>query len=119
MTMSNYGFGRLRYRLAVSTAISTLALFLSGCMVGPNYHKPSAPVPPAFTEPAAPAQVPAAAIGYSDWWKVFHDPLLDGLETQADDANRDIKIAVAHVDEASAATMTAHSYLLPTVSAQP
>jgi multidrug efflux system outer membrane protein len=88
-------------------------------MVGPNYHKPSVPVPPAFTEPAVPASVTAAAIGYSDWWKVFHDPLLDRLETQADGANRDIKIAVAHVDEASAATMTAHSYLLPTVSAQP
>jgi multidrug efflux system outer membrane protein len=106
-------------RAAAAAGIGTLALALSGCMVGPNYHKPSVPVPPAFTEPATPASVTAASIGYSDWWKVFHDPLLDGLETQADAANRDIKIAVAHVDEASAATMTAHSYLLPTVSAQP
>ena len=117
--MLKSGSIRVHSRHAAAVSIGTLALSLSGCMVGPNYHKPSVPVPPAFTEPAAPASVTAAAIGYSDWWEVFHDPLLDGLETQADAANRDIKIAVAHVDEASAATMTAHSYSLPTVSAQP
>lgn len=110
----------IRIRSIVATlSTASLALVLSGCMVGPNYHKPSVPVAPAFTEPAAPASVAPAAIGYSDWWKVFHDPLLDSLETQADAANSDIKIAMAHVDEASAATMGAHSYLLPTVSAQP
>jgi outer membrane protein, multidrug efflux system len=116
--MLNYDHIRIRSTVAALSTAS-LALVLSGCMVGPNYHKPSAPVAPAFTEPSAPATVAPAAIGYSDWWKVFHDPLLDSLETQADAANRDIKIAVAHVDEASAATMSAHSYLLPTVSAQP
>jgi multidrug efflux system outer membrane protein len=116
--MLNYDHIRIRSTVAALSTAS-LALVLSGCMVGPNYHKPSAPVAPAFTEPSAPATVAPAAIGYSDWWKVFHDPLLDSLETQADTANRDIKIAVAHVDEASAATMSAHSYLLPTVSAQP
>jgi multidrug efflux system outer membrane protein len=90
-------------------------------MVGPNYHKPSVPVPPAFTEPTAPAPAPTGpnAISYQDWWKVFHDPRLDDLETQADAANKDIKIAIAHVDQASAATTIAHSFLLPTVSAAP
>jgi multidrug efflux system outer membrane protein len=118
--MLNSGSGHVRIHRAVAVVvIGTLGLALSGCMVGPNYHKPSVPVPPSFTEPAAPASVAPAALGYSDWWKVFHDPLLDGLETQAEAANRDIKIAVAHVDEASAATMIAHSYLLPTVSAEP
>ena len=116
--MLNYDHIRIR-STAAALSTASLALVLSGCMVGPNYHKPSAPVAPAFTEPSAPATVAPAAIGYSDWWNVFHDPLLDSLETQADAANRDIKIAVAHVDEASAATMSAHSYLLPTVSAQP
>ena len=88
-------------------------------MVGPNYHKPSVPVPPAFQEPTAPAPPGVNAIAYSDWWKVFHDPTLDGLETQADAANQDIKIAIAHVDEATAATNAIHSFLLPTVAAAP
>src|SRR5580693_5450208 len=106
-------------RIVVPAAVSTLGLLVSGCMVGPNYHKPVVPVPPAFDEPTAPAQAGPNAIAYTDWWKVFHDATLDGLETQAAAANRDIKIAIAHVDEASAVTNIAHSYLLPTVGASP
>ncbi|MGA9565304.1 MAG: efflux transporter outer membrane subunit, partial [Candidatus Korobacteraceae bacterium] len=48
-----------------------------------------------------------------------HDPVLDGMETQADLANKDIKLAIAHVDEAAAATKSVHSYLLPTIAAAP
>ena len=118
--MHKCGFDRMRYRLALSAGtISAAALVVSGCMVGPNYHKPSAPVPPAFAEPAAPAPAGPNAIAYGDWWKVFHDPLLDNLETQADAANKDIKIAIAHVDEASASTSIARSFLFPTVGAAP
>ncbi len=117
--MSMHGMSHFRYRRALPVAMSAAALLASGCMVGPNYHKPSVPTPPAFTEPTEPASVGPEAIGYSDWWKVFHDPTLDDLEIKADAANRDIKIAMAHVDEAAAATNAAHSYLLPTVSAGP
>jgi outer membrane protein TolC len=113
--MFKYGFGQPRHQLAVPTAISTVALLLSGCMVGPNYHKPAAPVPPAFQEPTVPPPAGQNAIGYSDWWKVFNDPTLDGLEVQADAANKDIKIAIAHVDEATATTKAVHSFLLPTI----
>jgi outer membrane protein, multidrug efflux system len=81
----------------VPAAISTLALLLSGCMVGPNYHKPAAPVPLAFHGPVVPPPG-QNAIGHSDWLKVFHDPTLDGLEVHADAANKDIKIAIAHVE---------------------
>lgn len=41
------------------------------------------------------------------------------LELQADAANRDIKVTIARVEEAVAATGSARSYLFPTVSAQP
>ena len=122
-SMLKCGFGQVRYRHAGSLAtLSALAVIVSGCMVGPNYHKPSAPVPPAFNgsrRRPAPRPTDPNAISYSDWWKVFHDPKLDDLETQAAAANRDIKIAIAHVDEASAVTNIAHSYLLPTVAAAP
>jgi outer membrane protein, multidrug efflux system len=120
--MLKCGFGHVCSRHAASAAaLSAVAVIVSGCMVGPNYHKPSVPVPPAFTEPTASAPAPTDpnAISYQDWWKVFHDPRLDDLETQADAANKDIKIAIAHVDQASAATSIAHSFLFPTVSAAP
>jgi outer membrane protein, multidrug efflux system len=120
--MLTFGFDHLQHRRVVSAlSIGTLALAVSGCMVGPNYHKPFAPVPPAFTEQSQSAAAPAGspAIAYHDCWTVFHDPMLDGMETQADAANQDIKIAIAHVDEASAAITSAHSYLLPSIAAQP
>ena len=98
-----------------------VALALSGCMVGPNYHPPSPPVAPAFTEPAltVAASTGPSAIAYRNWWKIYQDSQLDDFESQADAANRDIKIAIAHVDEAAAATTIARSYLLPTVGAEP
>src|ERR1700730_1850124 len=120
--MLKCGFGHVRYRhVAFSATLSALAVIVSGCMVGPNYHKPSVPVPPAFTAPTPSTSAPTGpnAISYQDWWKVFHDQRLDDLETQANAANQDIKIAIAHVDEASAATAIAHSFLLPTVGAAP
>jgi multidrug efflux system outer membrane protein len=107
-------------RSASLTAIGLLTLALSGCRVGPNYHAPPAPVPPAFTgstTAATPAQ--QTAISYSDWWKVFHDPLLDKFETEADAANTDIRMAIANVDQAAAMTKYAHSYELPTIGADP
>jgi multidrug efflux system outer membrane protein len=100
--------------------VTLLFFALAGCRVGPNYHPPAAPTAPAFTgrdTVSTPAE--QQAIAYSDWWKVFHDPELDTLEVQADAANRDIKVAVAHVDEAIAASGSARSFLLPTISAQP
>lgn len=108
-------------RAASTLSIGAFAVVLSGCVVGPNYHKPLVPTPPAFTESSHDSNPTAGApaIAYQDWWKVFHDPRLDGMETQADAANKDIKIAVAHVDEATAATKSAHSYLLPSINAAP
>lgn len=115
-------FEYLHHRWSASAlSIGALTVALSGCLIGPNYHRPTVPVPQAFTElsqPAAPTAGPPA-IAYHDWWRVFHDPMLDGMETQADAANKDIKIAIAHVDEALAATKSAHSYLLPTITAGP
>ncbi|HEY2040341.1 MAG TPA: efflux transporter outer membrane subunit [Edaphobacter sp.] len=95
-----------------------LVSLLTGCMVGPNYKKPVAPVPPTFTgtTSASSNNTDQSPIAYADWWKVFHDPTLNDLESQADTANRDIKIAVAHVDEAAATTRATRSQLFPTVS---
>jgi outer membrane protein, multidrug efflux system len=100
-------------------AVFLLCVLLTGCMVGPNYKKPVVPVPPAFTGASATSANSSGQnpIAYADWWKVFHDPVLDDLESQADAANRDIKIAVAHLDQAAAVTKATRSQLFPTVGA--
>src|SRR6266851_1866021 len=96
-------------------AVGLLCASLSGCMVGPNYHAPAVPTPPAYKEPApAPASsVPAG----TDWWNVFNDATLDDLEKQAIAANPDVQIAVARVDQADAVRRSVHSSQLPTVTA--
>ncbi|WP_116092612.1 efflux transporter outer membrane subunit [Sphingomonas crusticola] len=99
-------------------AVSALALV--ACSVGPNY------VPPL---PAANAQAPllTASAPVSDaqtpgqWWKLYDDPVLDGLVGDALAANTDIRVAVARLDRAKASLRGARSDLLPqtTLSASP
>jgi len=87
-------------------------------MVGPNYRRPSMPTPPSFQEPS-PAAATSQQKASADWWAVFGDPVLNNLEAQAEQANRDIGIAVANVDQADAARRSVRSSLYPTVAAQP
>src|SRR5260221_787014 len=97
-------------------AVVALAVFsLAGCMVGPKYHQPVPPVPAHFKEGGTPNSG-TPEIAYSDWWRVFNDPELSRLETEADAANQDIKLAVARVDQAEAGAKYARSFLFPTVS---
>jgi multidrug efflux system outer membrane protein len=105
-------------RLLVVAAGFVTALSLSGCAVGPKYQRPSAPVPPQFKESTAPtAQVSTTTpIAYSDWWRIFNDPVLERLEREAGAASEDVRIAVARVDQAEAAARYSRSFLLPTVS---
>jgi multidrug efflux system outer membrane protein len=94
-----------------------LGLSISGCMVGPNYHTPAVPAPPAYKESAPQPDTPVLA--GADWWTVFDDATLSDLEKQAVAANQDIQIAVTHVDQADAIRRSIHSAQLPTVTADP
>src|SRR5258708_29090221 len=96
-------------------AIALTFFSLAGCMVGPKYHQPVPPVPASFKEGGTPDSG-TPDIAYSDWWRVFKDAELDRLETQADAANQDIKLAVARVDQAEAGAKYSRSFLFPTVS---
>jgi multidrug efflux system outer membrane protein len=98
-------------RVAVVLALVSLA----GCTVGPKYHQPVPPVPAHFKEGGTPDSG-TPDIAYSDWWRVFNDPELARLETEADAANQDIRLAVARVDQAEAGAKYARSFLFPTIS---
>jgi multidrug efflux system outer membrane protein len=98
-------------RAAVALAVFSLA----GCVVGPNYHKPVTPVPANYKEGGTP-DPGTPDIAYSNWWRVFKDPDLERLETEADAANQDIKLAMARVEQAEAGARVARSFLFPTIS---
>jgi len=91
---------------------SALLLFLTGCMVGPDYERPATPAPAGWAEKAD-----AASADLARWWTVFGDPGLDSLVQRAIASNRDLRIAEARFREARAQVGTVAGKLLPEVGA--
>ena len=107
----------LRSRLPVAVAAALLTAAVSaGCAVGPNYHRPSAPVPQRFKEAEGwkPAEPREAASG-SQWWSVYDDATLDSLEKQVEVSNQTLKASEAAWREAVAIVSAARAGFLPTV----
>jgi NodT family efflux transporter outer membrane factor (OMF) lipoprotein len=94
-----------------------LALALSACMVGPNYHRPAAPTPTAYKEIAGwtPAK-PSDAADRLDWWTAFGDPILNNLENRVANSNQTVLAAVAAYEQARALVAEQRAALYPTVS---
>jgi NodT family efflux transporter outer membrane factor (OMF) lipoprotein len=100
------------------SSVAALALVLGGCLVGPNYHRPSAPVAEAFKEdpPEGWAKAaPADAALKGDWWKEFHDPLLDELEPQVAVSNQTVRQDFFNYQQALAEVKVARAQLFPTL----
>ena len=104
-------------------------LFLSAaCMVGPKYHRPTAPAPSAYKEtpPATWAETqewkqaqPSEGVKRGKWWEIYNDPELNALEEQVSISNQNLKMAEAQFREAKFAVRIAHSNLFPTISVTP
>ncbi len=95
-----------------------IAMMLGGCSVGPDYVKPTAPVPIRYKELKGwhPA-MPSDAFDRGTWWTVYHDAALDRLERQVDVSNQTLKEAEANYRQAVALIKEAQSGLFPTVGA--
>ena len=76
------------------------ALWLSGCMVGPDYKRPPAEIPPQFRAAMTPDAVPS--IADLKWFEVFQDEHLQELIRVALVQNYDLRDAIARVDAARA-----------------
>ncbi len=103
------------------------ALLSAACAVGPNYKRPSAPVPAAYKEERPPADAageiqwkpaePRDDAGRGKWWELFEDPELNALEEQVDVSNQNIAQAEAQFRGARAAVRGARADFFPTVTA--
>lgn len=103
----------------LTSVLATVALTgLSACSLAPAYHAPIVDTPASFKEagPWTPAN-PSDAIDRAGWWRVFHDPVLDGLETRIESSNPTLAEAVARYDGARAFAGEAASGLFPRVGA--
>jgi outer membrane protein, multidrug efflux system len=94
------------------------ALALTGCNLAPTYAPPPVPTPTAYKEigPWTPAS-PADAAPRGDWWSVYGDSTLSGLEQKVETSNPDLAGALARYDEAKADVAQARSALFPELGA--
>lgn len=95
---------------------SLSALPLSGCAVGPDYV--AVPPNPASSGPfLAVGSPPVSASALpADWWRLYNDPVLDGLVADALAANTDVRQAVARIERARAGLRGARADTLPQTS---
>jgi len=93
-------------------AAGALAVLASGCALGPNYKRPTVPVPPTWRDlPAA----ESASLANTPWWEMFDDPTLQELVKIALAENKDLKIAIERVEEARARYGFTRADLFPKV----
>ena len=91
---------------------------LSGCLVGPNYHRPAVDAPAAYRAPSdSQSVVSSPSLGAERWWDVFQDPVLQQLIRTALQENYDVRIAASRVLQAQAQLGITRANQFPTVSA--
>jgi NodT family efflux transporter outer membrane factor (OMF) lipoprotein len=106
----------MEWRALQSVLPLAVAATLAGCMVGPDYVRPSAPAPAAYKEAAGwKVAQPADDAPRGAWWEAFNDADLNALEAQVDISNQTIAAAAARVREATSATDAARAALWPVV----
>jgi NodT family efflux transporter outer membrane factor (OMF) lipoprotein len=107
-----------------------LAVFVSGCKVGPNYKMPNAAMAPSFEETtvAPPPSEPGVGWKHAEpgddrirgkWWELYGDPQLNSLEEQVTISNQTLKAALAQYSQELAAVQQYRSFYFPTVSIAP
>ena len=109
-------------------AASVAALWLAGCTVGPNYHRPAAvPAAPAWKENAPPNPPngtwvhaePSDQVLRGQWWQMYGDPQLNALEEKIAVSNQTLKAAMEQYFQAREQVRVARSQYYPTLSAGP
>jgi multidrug efflux system outer membrane protein len=87
------------------------AALLSGCMVGPDYVRPTVDLPAQY----ASAQDAAPVAVARGWWKQFNDDMLNTLVERALADNADVQRAAARIEQADALLREAGAALFPDV----
>lgn len=97
-------------------SLALLSLLSAGCKVGPNYHRPDAPLANAWKEQAPWRTAnPQDAIPKGSWWTIFNDAELSQYETTAIKANQTIEVARNQLEQARASARITQSGLLPQI----
>src|SRR5215470_11212436 len=99
-------------------AVLTIAIFVSGCTLGPKYQRPAVGTPAVYRGVADPAAPPSPqSLGDAKWFEVFKDDKLQELIRAALVANYDLRQAVTRIDAARANYGIVRSNQFPTLAA--
>ena len=102
-----------KFTLRMGFALA-LGATLTGCAVGPKYHRPTVNLQPFHNAPsieARTASLPAPPL--DQWWTGFHDPELTRIVKRALEQNLDLAAAMTRVQQARAAAQGAGARRLP------
>lgn len=107
-------------RLCGSGLVALALVLATGCAVKVPPEPAPIDLPSAFKENAdwKPAQ-PADQAVKGNWWEVFHDPQLNGLESQIDVSNQSLRAQQARFQQARAAVAIVGSARYPLVTTAP
>lgn len=102
---------------------AAVALALSACSLAPPLEVPTADVPDSYKQALPPLHAelegqwkeatPADAEGRGEWWRVFGDPVLSALVSEAGSANLDLAAAAARVEQSRTLVRSAKAARLP------
>jgi len=95
------------------------ALALSGCSMAPTYHVPASAAPAAAFkgDPGWSPATPADDVAKGQWWRLFGDATLDGLEEKVEVTNQNVAYYRAAYAQAEAVVRANRAALFPTISA--
>jgi NodT family efflux transporter outer membrane factor (OMF) lipoprotein len=122
------GRGDGRSRMMRGAVLALAAVAITGCNVGPKYHVPATPAPPAYKE-ALPAEYkgaqnwkpgqPIDGMPRGAWWTVFGDAQLNALEPQVETGNQSLRQADANLRAAEAEIKVRNADRFPTFGIDP
>ncbi|MEJ0051269.1 MAG: efflux transporter outer membrane subunit [Methylovirgula sp.] len=98
--------------------LACLGASLAGCMMGPDYVRPAAPIAPHFKEAKKGWKLadPADALDRGEWWAVYHDAKLASLLSQVEVSNQTVKQALEAYHNSVALIREAQANYFPTVT---
>lgn len=112
----------MQSRILIIASAAASAVLFAGCTVGPDFKQPATTMPDRWVAPttapafSTPTTQPFSA-ELTNWWTVFHDPILDNLIDRAVAGNLDLQQAESRVRQARAAVGISQSAQWPDVSA--
>ena len=86
-------------RLRAALVLVMLLGSTSGCVIGPDYHRPATPVPDAWHQQLQEGSY-LDANGVCQWWTLFGDPTLDSLILRSKEKNLDLSAALQRIYQA-------------------